>query len=112
MLEVNRAAIYAAARQQKQQGVDSPFVVSVATFGRGIRQEVLQALQPHRWAWGHNQSLVAVPPPEVVGLLLKQPDWAPPAEAACDGFWVLGYAFGKSCLCSWRWEDEVADALF
>lgn len=46
MLEVNRAAIYAAARQQKQQGVDSPFVVSVATFGRGIRQEVLQALQP------------------------------------------------------------------
>jgi hypothetical protein len=111
MLEVNREAIYAAARQQRQQGVESPFVVSVATFGRGIRQEVLQALQGYRFSWGHNQSLVALPPREIVARLLKQPDWSLPASDG-DRFWVMGYALGKSHVVDWRWEDEVGDALF
>lgn len=110
MLEVNREAIYTAAKQQRQQGVDSPLVVSVATFGRGIRQELLQALEPHRVAFGHNQSLVALPPREIVARMLKEPAWqAPPAP---EGFNVLGYAFGKACLRQWRWDEEAGDGLF
>ena len=112
MLEVNREAIYAAAKEQRQKGVESPFVVSVATFGRGIRQEVLLELQGHRLAFGHNQSLVASPPREVVARLLKQPDWSFPAQPVADGFWVMGYAFGKTCVRSWRWDEEAGDALF
>lgn len=108
MLEVNRELIFAAAKQQRQQGVDSPFVVSVATFGRGVKQDMLQALEPYRTAWGHNQSLVALPPGELIQSLLKGPDPA----ATKDGFRVLGYAFGKCVVQNWRWDEENADALF
>jgi len=107
MLEVNRELIFAAAKQQRQQGVESPFVVSVATFGRGVKQELLQALEPYRTAWGHNQSLVAVPPPELAGRLLKGS-----VGAVDNGFQVLGYAFGKSVVQAWRWDEEDGDAFF
>jgi len=111
MLEVNREALYAAARQLRQQGVENPLVVSVATFGRGIRQEVLQALDPYRYGWGHNQSLVAVPPLELVQKLLKKPDWQPPAPDK-PGFWGLGYALGKVCLKRLDWEESGDLDLF
>lgn len=111
MLEVNREVLYAAARQHRQQGVDSPLVVSVATFGRGIRQELLQALDRHRFGWGHNQSLVAVPPLELVQQLLKEPDWQPPSSQE-PGFWGLGYAFGKACLKRLNWEESGDFELF
>lgn len=108
MLEVNRDLIFAAAKQKRQQGVDSPFVVSVATFGRGVRQEMLRALEPYRTAWGHNQSLVALPPGEVILNLLKPES----LKATPDGFTVLGYAFGRCVVKSWRWDEEDADGLF
>ena len=107
MLEVNRELIFAAAKQKRQQGVESPFVVSVATFGRGVKQELLQALEPYRTAWGHNQSLVAVPPPELATQLLNAKD-----TNVKDGFQVLGYAFGKSVVQAWRWDEEDGDAFF
>ncbi len=107
MLEVNRELIFAAAKQQRQQGVESPFVVSVATFGRGVKQDLLRALEPYRTAFGHNQSLVAVPPPEIRSQWLKQ--------ETCtveEGFTVLGYAFGKTVVQNWRWDEESGDAFF
>jgi hypothetical protein len=107
MLEVNRELIFAAAKQQRQQGVESPFVVSVATFGRGVKQEMLQALEPYRTAFGHNQSLVAVLPREVALQWLNQ---TPPAVEG--GFSVVGYAFGKAVSQSWRWDEEAGDAFF
>ena len=107
MLEVNRELIFAAAKQKRQEGVESPFVVSVATFGRGVKQELLQALEPYRTAWGHNQSLVAVPPLELASQLLQAP--VNPVE---DGFQVLGYAFGKGIMQAWHWNEEVGDAFF
>jgi hypothetical protein len=108
MLEVNRDLIFAAAKQQRQQGVDSPFVVSVATFGRGVKQDMLQALEPYRTAWGHNQSLVALPPDELIQALLKGPD----RTEIREGFRVLGYAFGRCVVQNWRWDEENADGLF
>ena len=107
MLEVNRELIFAAAKQSRQQGVESPFVVSVATFGRGVKQELLQTLEPYRTAWGHNQSLVAVLPAELIQTLLKQQ-----THSVKDGFQVVGYAFGKSVVQAWRWDEEDGDAFF
>lgn len=107
MLEVNREQIFAAAKQQRQQGVESPLVVSVATFGRGVKQEMLQAMEPYRTAFGHNQSLVAVPPREVAVKWLQQ---TPPAVEG--GFAVIGYAFGKTVMQNWRWDEETGDAFF
>ncbi|MBX3166189.1 MAG: hypothetical protein KF760_02210 [Candidatus Eremiobacteraeota bacterium] len=107
MLEVNRQLIFAAAKQQRQSGVESPLVVSVATFGRGVKQEMLQALEPYRTAFGHNQSLVAAPPLELARQWLKQ---TPPGVE--EGFAVLGYAFGKTVVQQWRWDEEVGDAFF
>ncbi len=107
MLEVNRKLIFAAAKQKRQSGVESPFVVSVATFGRGVKQEMLQALEPYRQAFGHNQSLVAAPPLETVLEWLKQ---TPPIVD--QGFAVLGYAFGKTVVQQWRWDEEDGDAFF
>lgn len=107
MLEVNRELIFAAAKQQQQRGVESPFVISVATFGRGVKQEMLQALEPYRTAFGHNQSLVATPPLEVTERWLKQ---TPPGVE--QGFAVLGYAFGKTVVQRWRWDEEVGNGFF
>lgn len=107
MLEVNRELIFAAAKNQREQGVENPFVVSLATFGRGVKQEMLQAMEPYRTAFGHNQSLVAVPPVDLASLWLKQ---TPPIVEG--GFAVLGYAFGKTVLQRWRWDEEAGDAFF
>ena len=107
MLEVNRELIFAAAKAQRQRGVESPLVVSVATFGRGVKQELLQALEPFRTAFGHNQSLVAIPPSEIAAQWLKQT----PARVE-GGFTVLGYAFGKAVVQNWRWDEETGDAFF
>jgi hypothetical protein len=107
MLEVNRDLIFKAAKEQRQRGIEKPFVVSVATFGRGIKQEMLQALEPYRTAFGHNQSLVAAPPLEVAVHWLKQ---TPPAVD--QGFAVLGYAFGKTVIQEWRWDEEDGDGFF
>ncbi|MBS2034161.1 hypothetical protein JST97_04190 [bacterium] len=108
MLEVNRELIFAAAKQQRQRGVESPFVVSVATFGRGIKQEMLQALEPYRTAWGHNQSLVALPPGDLIEKLIKNAS----LTQSPDGFTVIGYAFGKFVTKNWRWDEEDSDVLF
>lgn len=111
MLEVNRPLIFSAARAAREAGALAPLVLSVATFGRGVRQELLQELEQHRHAYGHNQSLVATPPVECVAKLLKQPGWHPgPAQG--PGFWALGYAFGKSSLNWWKWDEESVDSLF
>lgn len=107
MLEVNREQIFAAAKQHRQQGVESPFVVSVATFGRGVKQEMLQALEPYRSAWGHNQSLVAVPPLKWLEGLLKSE-----LKEPASGFTVVGYAFGKFVVKHWHWDEEDPDGLF
>lgn len=111
MLEVNREALYQAARQQREQGVERPVVVSVATFGRGVRQELLKDLEGYRHSWGHNQSMVATPPLELLGRLLKSDGWRPPAEPS-GGFWVLGVAFGKTCLQHWSWNPASESDLF
>jgi hypothetical protein len=111
MVEVNRPLIFEAARAARQEGASVPLVLSVATFGRGIRQEVLQELEQHRRAYGHNQSLVSTPPAQCVARLLKQPDWQP-GEGQGEGFWALGYAFGKSSVQWWNWDEESVDPLF
>ena len=107
MLEVNRELIFQAAKVQRERGTELPFVVSVATFGRGVKQEMLQALDPYRVAFGHNQSLVAAPPVEVAVQWLKQ---TPPVVEL--GFDVLGYAFGKTVVQLWRWDEEDPDGFF
>ncbi len=114
MLEVNRQAIFDAAKKGRQLAPDyPPLVVSIATFGRGIRQELLRELETHRTSWGHNQSLVAIPPVQLVQKLLADPTWKPHfGEPPSAGFGVMGYAFGKSRWEWWKWEDESEDALF
>lgn len=107
MLEVNRDLIYAAAKAQRAEGNAFPLVVSVATFGRGVKQEFLQQLEPFRRSWGHNQSLVATPPREFLQPLLKE---ELPEDSQC--FWAVGLAFGKSCRQQWRWDEEDGDAFF
>lgn len=114
MLEVNRGGIYEAARACRSSAPDSvPVVLSVATFGRGIRQDVLAQLEAHRHSFGHNQSLVTTPPGDVIGALLKRPDWQPePAPAGSSGFWAMGYALGRAAVQWWTWDEPSADALF
>lgn len=110
MLEVNREAIYTAASRHRGQ---SPLVVvSVATFGRGLRHQLLSQFEPYRSAFGHNQSLVGVPPLEWIRALLSEADWLPPAHDANQGFGVLGYAFKKGLWEFWPWQPEEQDGLF
>lgn len=111
MLEVNRQALLAAAQSMRERGVERPVVVSVATFGRGVRQDLLKKLEGYRHCWGHNQSMVATPPLDVLGELMKDSQWQPPAQPA-GGFWVLGYAFGKTCLQHWSWDPHHESDLF
>ena len=111
MLEVNREALLEAAELQRRRGVERPVVVSMATFGRGVSQDLLKELEGYRHCWGHNQSMVATPPPELLGLLFKSENWQPP-EGAQEGFWVLGVAFGKTCLQHWRWNPSSESDLF
>lgn len=106
MLEVNREAIYQAARALREEGVAHPLVVSVATFGRGLRQEFLQELAPYRRAFGHNQSLVCTPPESLVASYLQG------VTPEGEGFWALGLAFGKSVLQWWDWNEEAAHEFF
>ena len=114
MLEVNREAIYAAAQERREEGVARPLVVSVATFGRGLRQDFLQQLTPYRRAFGHNQSLVCTPPEEVIREFLAGVggDEALTAHPDQEGFWALGLAFGKSVLQWWSWDGQNGDDLF
>lgn len=94
MLEVNRDLLRAAARERQQAGESHPLVISAATWGRGCRQEVLQALEPYRREWGFNSSLVAAPPRELAARLLGRPELeaAQPPGPGC--FQGLGMAYG------------------
>ena len=105
MLEVNRELLRAAARERQLAGDPHPVVISAATWGRGCRQELLQALEPYRRDWGYNSSLVAAPPREVAARLLKLPELAYPVSPEVGRFQGVGMAYG-AIHCEWMAVDE------
>ncbi len=70
MIDVNLPLMKEAA---KAEGEETPLVVSVATWGRGIRQELLQALEPYRHGLGFNGSVVARVPRQLASELFRLP---------------------------------------
>lgn len=112
MLEVNRPLIRAAAEAARAQAGNQPVaVVSLATFGRGIKPELLASFEPYRVSFGHNQSWVATPPVELAAQLLQGQPLPQPGNDA-EGFWALGYAFKRHSLQWWNWREEADDGLF
>ena len=103
MLEVNRELLRAAALTSPES---LPLVISAATWGRGCRQDVLQALEPYRHAWGFNSSLVARPPRELAAELLKLPELAQPQSPSGGRFQAVGIAYGQ-VHCEWILLDEA-----
>lgn len=109
MLEVNRELVRAAARERQQAGDAHPLVISAATWGRGCRQELLQALEPYRREWGFNSSLVAAPPRDLAARLLGRPELAEPRPPGPGCFEGLGMAYG-TIHTEWLPVEEVEES--
>ncbi len=79
------------------EGLDAAVLVLAATWGRGCKPELLQALEPYRRASGYNGTLVAALTREeavrVLGDLVPEER---PGQTA-----VLSIAFGKTHA-EWR----------
>ena len=105
MLEVNRELLRPAALQSSEA---CPLVVSAATWGRGCRQDVLQAMEPFRHQWGYNSSLVAAPPRALAAELLKLPDLLEVQPPGPGRFQALGMAYGQ-VHAEWLSLDETDD---
>ncbi|MGE0488264.1 MAG: hypothetical protein AB7S38_03505 [Vulcanimicrobiota bacterium] len=97
MIEVNFPLILQAS---ELPGEEPPLVVSVATWGRGCKQETLQALEPYRHGLGFNGSVVARPPRALAAELFEMPELQTAQAPAGKRTQVLGVAF-KSVFLDW-----------
>jgi hypothetical protein len=100
ILEVNRLLIVRAAQDSVAAGETRPRVVSMATWGRGCKPEVLRKLQPFNRVGGYNASLVATPDASTLRELLG-PDVETELDKAAKGqFLAIGVALGETV---WEW---------
>lgn len=97
MIEVNRQAILAAAAEA-DDGREPGVVLSVATWGRGARQSLLQALEPYRHGVGFNGSVVARVPRSIAAELLERPDLVGLEPPGPGHVLVVGMAFKELCV--------------
>ena len=100
MIEVNYPLILEAS---ELPGEEPPLVVSVATWGRGCKQETLQALEPYRHGLGFNGSVVARPPRSLAAQLFEMPELLGTEVPSGKRTQVLGVAY-KSVHLDWLEE--------
>lgn len=97
MLEVNRDAVLDAARRH-----GAAVVLSVATWGRGCKPEILVQMEPYVVGRGHNSSLVVVAPEETAR------SWFPSLalEPKAGDFLAVGVAYGKTHAQWWSRDGQ------